>query len=281
VALKFPCVLDAIADGRVHVSGMSVLVSVLTSQNVERVLAAATHKSKREIERLVAAEAPKPDVPASVRKVPAVTDSPRGELSPGRDSAATGAAASAKPASQAASALLMPLSPDRYSIKVTVSQAAHDKLRRAQALLRHAVPSGDVAEVLERALDALIEKVEKRKHGAAEKPRKSKGLAQGSRHVPSDVKRDVVRRDQHRCAYVAPDGTRCGETSWLEFDHIIPVACGGRSTVDNVRQCCRMHNQHRARRQFGDRCGEPARTYGARVASSAWSLGSVPRTDHG
>jgi hypothetical protein len=150
----------------------------------------------------------------------------------------------------------MPLALDRFSIKVTVSQATHDKLRRAQALLRHAVPSGDVAEVLDRALDALIEKVDKRRNGTTNKPRNREAPAQTSRHIPNHVKRAVVRRDENRCAYVAPDGTRCSATSWLEFDHIIPVAHGGASTVDNVRQCCRAHNQHRARQQFGERCSE-------------------------
>jgi hypothetical protein len=282
LALTFPCVLDAIAEGRVHVTGVSLLAPIVKADNVERLLAAATHRNKREIERIVATEAPKPDVPTTVRKVPAVTVLPQGDLLPERvdavAQASAPAATSAKAASQAAPAFLMPLASDRYSIKVTVSQATHDKLRRAQALLRHAVPSGDVAEVLDRALDALIEKVEKRKNGAADRPRESEPPAQGSRHIPSHVKREVVRRDQHRCAYIAADGTRCSETSWLEFDHIVPVACGGQSTVDNVRQCCRAHNLHRARKQFGDRCGERLGVWGSCKidrAMASWGRGAV------
>ena len=50
-----------------------------------------------------------------------------------------------------------PLSPQRFLLQLTIGQSAHDKLRYAQALLGHQVPAGDVAEVLERALDALIE----------------------------------------------------------------------------------------------------------------------------
>jgi len=57
--------------------------------------------------------------------------------------------------------------PERYFVQVTIARTTYDKLRHAQALLSHAVPSGDVAQVLDRALDALIARVERRKFGAA------------------------------------------------------------------------------------------------------------------
>jgi hypothetical protein len=59
------------------------------------------------------------------------------------------------------------LPPPSFLVQVTVSKGTHDKLRLAQALLSHAVSPRDVAQVLDRALDALIEKLEKRKFGAA------------------------------------------------------------------------------------------------------------------
>jgi hypothetical protein len=55
--------------------------------------------------------------------------------------------------------------PPSFLVQVTVSKGTHDKLRLAQALLSHAVSPRDVAQVLDRALDALIEKLEKRKFG--------------------------------------------------------------------------------------------------------------------
>ncbi|HEX9772724.1 MAG TPA: HNH endonuclease signature motif containing protein, partial [Steroidobacteraceae bacterium] len=182
-------------------------------------------------------------------------------LAPGRvqPELEVSAASPAMPSSTTA-ALFAPLAPDRYSIRVTVSQSTHDKLRRATALLRHAVPDGDVADVLDRALDALIEKVHKRKNGKVDKPRKAKP-SNDPRHVPSAVKREVVRRDGDRCAFVAPDGTRCSCTSWLEFDHVIPVARGGTSTVDNVRQLCQLcrarHNPHYAESEIMPRTLPP------------------------
>jgi hypothetical protein len=45
-----------------------------------------------------------------------------------------------------------PLSTERYEIRFTASASTREKLRRAQDLLRHAVPSGDIAEIFDRAL---------------------------------------------------------------------------------------------------------------------------------
>ena len=67
---KYPMLLAMLSDGRIHLSGIGKLAAHLTDANCEEVLARAAHKSKREIEELVAELAPKPDVPASVRKLP-------------------------------------------------------------------------------------------------------------------------------------------------------------------------------------------------------------------
>jgi hypothetical protein len=72
-----------------------------------------------------------------------------------------------------------PLAPERFALQVTISEGTRAKLVRAQALLRHQVPSGDLAEVLERALDALLAKIAARKFGQVKRPRS--GRAKGPR----------------------------------------------------------------------------------------------------
>ena len=52
---------------------------------------------------------------------------------------------------------MKPLATDRYEIRFTASTATRDKLKVAQDLLRHAIPSGDVAAIFDRALSELIE----------------------------------------------------------------------------------------------------------------------------
>jgi hypothetical protein len=51
---------------------------------------------------------------------------------------------------------------------------------------------------------------------------------------------------------VSDTGHRCGERVRLEFDHVEPVARGGRAKVAGLRLRCRAHNQYEAERAFGE-----------------------------
>ena len=82
-------------------------------------------------------------------------------------------------------ARVAPLSPERFALQVTIGQETHDKLRYAQALLGHAVAHGDVAQVLDRALDALIHKLEQCKFAACVRTRPGRrGRSANERYVP-------------------------------------------------------------------------------------------------
>jgi hypothetical protein len=70
-----------------------------------------------------------------------------------------------------------------------------------------------------------------------------------SRYVPKPMRRQLIHRDQARCAYVDPLTKRqCRETRHLEFDHVQPFARGGQTTEENLRVLCANHNRFRARR---------------------------------
>jgi hypothetical protein len=69
-ARRFPVIVDRLAAGDLNLTGISLLAPHLTLANHLEVLEAARHKSKREVEQLVAQLNPKPDVPAIVRKLP-------------------------------------------------------------------------------------------------------------------------------------------------------------------------------------------------------------------
>ena len=70
-ARKWPRILDLLADGALHLTAVGLLAPHLTADTHERVLAAATHQSKRAVEEMAAALRPQPAVPSSVRKLPA------------------------------------------------------------------------------------------------------------------------------------------------------------------------------------------------------------------
>jgi len=104
--------------------------------------------------------------------------------------------------------------------------------------------------VLERALDALVEKLERRKFAKAARSRPGKA-SKNPRHIPADVRRAVWERDEGQCTFVSDKGKRCEARTRLEFDHIDPVARGGRSSKDGLRLRCRAHNQYEAECTFG------------------------------
>src|SRR5436190_20794268 len=70
-ARRFPIVLDGLAAGELTLASVKLLAPHLTPDNHRDVLAQVRHKSKRDIELLVAALHPRPDVPSAIRKLPA------------------------------------------------------------------------------------------------------------------------------------------------------------------------------------------------------------------
>lgn len=145
--------------------------------------------------------------------------------------------------------VVRPLSPERYKVQFTISKETHDKLRRAQDLMRHTVPNGDPSAIFDRALTLLLSELERTKLAAAKRPRATAAASTVSRHVPAAVKRAVWTRDGGRCAFVGNNG-RCTETGFLEFHHIMPYADGGETSVENLELRCRPHNAYEAEKYF-------------------------------
>ena len=122
----------------------------------------------------------------------------------------------------------------------------------ARDLLRHAVPNGDPAAIVERALTLLVEQLERSRCAAARRPRAQSDAPAAGRRAPAAVRRAVWQRDEGRCAFVGAAG-RCRETGWLELHHVVPFARGGPTTVENLALRCRAHNAYEAGRDFGGR----------------------------
>lgn len=57
--------------------------------------------------------------------------------------------------------------------------------------------------------------------------------------IPTNVKREVWRRDQGRCA-------KCESRDSLEYDHIIPVSKGGSNTARNIELLCQLCNRKKS-----------------------------------
>jgi hypothetical protein len=286
---SFPAILGLLAGGALTLASVRLIHRVLTPENQETVLARASGCTRREVELLVAEIAPRPDVPSTVRKVPA---SPAGTVpsSPPLPITSVAAPTAANTPidaplilgpslteAPAPRSIVQPTAPGRYRVQFTIGAETHARLERLQALLRREIPSGDPAVIFDRAIALLLDSVEKKKLAAVGRPRASGSIRPrtdrarrphktpadvaaairtpiiDSRAIPSAVKRAVWRRDGGQCAFVAPSGRRCTERTFLEFHHLLAYAHHGPPTVANISLRCRRHNQYEAELEFGPR----------------------------
>jgi len=150
-----------------------------------------------------------------------------------------------------APARLTPLAPRRLALRVTVDEEMEALLREAHEPLGHPTATSHVADVLMAALELYVERLRKQKFGATDAPRPGRERSPESRHIPLEVQRAVWERDAGRCTFVSQSGRRCEERSGVQFDHTVPYARGGSSTISNIRLLCPAHNQLEAECAFG------------------------------
>jgi hypothetical protein len=267
----FPRIFRMLGEGTLSLTTVQLLARRLTAENEVELLSAATGRSKRKVQELLARHFPQPDVPATIRKLPP----PRAMAIHTSTAPSPHAAAPAALALPAAAPhhrpVVTPLAPDRYGMAFTADAETRELFDLAQDMLRHAVPSGDTAEVMKRALQTLVEDLARKKFAATDKPRSSGGNNTHSRYIPAAVRRAVWVRDRGRCAFVARAGRRCNERGFVEFHHVEAYAKGGKPTVVNIQLRCRAHNAYEADLEFG-----PRQTRGAGVTRSGPSPSRRP-----
>src|SRR6266481_4725460 len=201
-ARRLPAMIEATRSGQVHLTGLRLLAPHLTAENHCDVLAQATNKTKREIEELVARLAPQPAVAPTIRKLP---ERPAPASAEPLTLALEPAPARPPPREDHRRAIA-PLAEKTYRVEFTANQELHDKLREAEDLLRHRIPNGDLACIVERALDLLIDHVKKERFAVGRKPRQPSAVVvkeeASSRHIPDAIKRKVYERDRGRCLMI-------------------------------------------------------------------------------
>jgi 5-methylcytosine-specific restriction endonuclease McrA len=232
-------------DGRLSLATAALVGSKLMPTNADQLLKEVAFWSKREVEVLLAKRNPRPPVPSVVRKLPETKLAPDAPLMVQNDAEPALSLSDLvdAPPPPSRRPIIAPLSDAHYKLQVTISAAARERLGQIQDLMRHKLPSGDPAAIVEHALEVLHEELLKKKAAEVIRPRAARqsGEAKG-RHIPASVRRTVWRRDQGRCAFVAGAGRRCGSTSGVEFHHVQPFAVGGAATVANIQMRCRAHN---------------------------------------
>jgi hypothetical protein len=252
---RFPGLLGTIERGELHLSSLVLLRDHLTEANVEELVASTRGRSKRELEELLARRAPRPDVPSTLRRLPQPQPpqvTATAPLPPGSPSPVVAATPLPVPEAPPARARIEPLADARYKLQLTASTALRDKLERARDLMRHRNPAGDLAVVVERALDALLDQLEKERLGkTARPPSTPPARATRAGRVARAVRRAVFERDGEQCTFTDATGARCPSRTLLELDHVESRALGGSGEASNLRVRCRAHNALHAEEVFG------------------------------
>jgi hypothetical protein len=293
LARKFPLIFEMLERRDVHLTAVCLLRDYLTVENHQELLRKASHKTKTQIEELLAQRFPKPDVVSRVRKLPPRNAMPQltGEMRGNVDVATDGAEATSTGVAMGGGAAtgggapraIEPLSGASYRLQVNASAHLKRKIDRARDLMSHANPSGDLAVLIERAFDALLERLEAKRFAQTKRPRpippkpakgqvSRDGVAEpaaacaGSAvrapaangrgavrrvHLPHHVRREVVERDGQRCTFTSVEGHRCTARAFLQFHHEKAWAIGGADTAQNLKLLCRAHNRLIAERELG------------------------------
>jgi hypothetical protein len=255
-ALRCPELFEYLADGRLEVTTAAVLAPHLEPETAAGLLATAAFRPQREVVQMLVEQLRPPVAPPVASAGESLVEATscqhaalHAESHLNRCECAAGdigvAAPAPVPAQNTRRGRVSASATGDYDVRLTITQDEHEDLRKAQALLGHAVPNGDPAVAYARAMKHYVAHLEKERLGV--KPGAAVPAA-GARRIPKALRRFIWERDGARCAFVSADGHRCEETFRLEVDHITPVALGGKSTPENLRLLCSAHNQHEAER---------------------------------
>lgn len=281
-AARYPIALDFLGDGKVCLSALAHLEQgVPKTEDGRAWLKRVEGLSRREVEALIVTSFPEEARPDFIRRLPVtatlVSAAPpyTAQATPSAPPLTPGPVVewAAMPAGEAMAGRVwqdvMPVAADRVRIGFDAASSLMRMIERAKQLLRHKYPEGHLEDVLKDVLETFLDKKDPQRRLSLKTPpmprdalleaddkddgrlptRFVRAYAAG-RYIPAKVKSAVWARDQGRCAWRFEDGTVCGGRDFVEFDHIVPFAKGGRSECRNIRLLCRAHNQLAAEMAF-------------------------------
>jgi 5-methylcytosine-specific restriction endonuclease McrA len=286
VCRTYPQILEALATGRLHLTGASLIAAHLAPDNVERLIDAAAGKTRREVEELIAEFAPKPAFQPSLRKLPSripdltetVPLEEKPEVAPPEQRPVPSAGGFGRDR-------IEPASEDRYNLRFSAGIEFADKLKRFAEVMGIESPQNHLEEILGQALEIALEKKDPRRrlerrrereakretlpelenrprpgdaeHGEKTAPQGEQDRSRESggpaprRHLPSEVRERVLERAGYQCEYRGPEGLRCTSRTGLEIEHTKPFAVYRSHDERHLRAFCPAHNLQAARKFYG------------------------------
>ena len=266
VCRRFPDAFERMARGDLHLCALCALASHLNQQNAAELFEVSKGKTRRQVEELLAARFPRPDVRDQIRRLPAhVHDQPPGATLAGdtEPSTVTGMEAlkmGAEPMPprveptathvppRPRSRELEPLSTDRFGVHFTADAELCELIERARALASHRVSSGDLAGLMKLIVASFVKQEEKRRFGVGTKPRRAGSGAKSSNH-------DAKPADHlagHSCP--AEPSTPPGGALVLTGLSEAPTGAKRHSSAGRLSRYLRMHVRRLVHERDGGRC---------------------------
>jgi hypothetical protein len=207
-----PRLREALKSETISVAKAARMVSALTAENSDDLVAFAETHSTRELDFEVARLNPKADSGDSARA----------------------------------------MAGDRISLKMSVSKRVFEDFKRAQMLLGgQSAKLPDFEATLEKLVTRFLEQKDPlrkaRRAVARRAPAKSTVLCArrvGGGRIPliAAEKHDANARDGAQCTFEDVEGTRCTNERWLHLHHIKPVSKGGLNDAENLTTLCSYHH---------------------------------------
>src|SRR6266540_2461369 len=193
---RFPPVEAAFRSGRLCLTTSFELARVLTPENLDEVLPRFFGLSRREAMEVAASIVPAETVPERTVVTPvresapaqaiAVFDLERREAAPAaapaRECLPVGTSRRVEPPARVE---VRPLDAERSRIHLTVDRGFHARLEEARDALSHAHPNASDGDILDLALEALLERAAKRKGLGTRRPKTPRPAKR--EHVPAQV----------------------------------------------------------------------------------------------
>ncbi len=274
LANQHPDLLKHLAAGRLNVTSLKILASLLSKEDAkgaERIAARAFGLTTKNVAELAAELEPKPLLADSARKLPSPTPAPpvpplELPLAPPPSPVAVAPPPAAvavapepprpPPPAPELKVKAQPLAADAYGIRFTADKETYELLLELQALLSHRKDKRDFGSIIKQALTHELAAVKKERFGIGAKPRAKKEpverpAAKATRHVPAETLRAVVEREGLTCGFVSADGRRCAERAFLQVEHLEGFARTGVHDQDQMALRCAAHNLLSAERMYG------------------------------
>lgn len=146
-------------------------------------------------------------------------------------------------------------------LEMTFTKEQFAKLQRAKELLSHAVPTGDLVDLIEYLSDKVIQQkmTSSKRQSAAMMATTAQTTATAAvkprtkMAIPTAVRKQLFKK-QDCCQYTdAKTKNKCGSRWQLQIDHIRPQWADGDHKPENLQVLCAAHNRLRYREQAGIR----------------------------